>query len=86
MACVAALEAGHRELADRLATIDAVLESTYLDRDDSSSDYPETEIVVRAATRDTVPNAVAYAVADCGLRLAPVQPENDPEYYRVVAR
>jgi hypothetical protein len=86
MACAAALEAGHRQVADRLEEIDAVVDVTYLDREESSSAYPETEIVARATARGCVPNAIGYAVLDAGLRLATVQRGNDPSCRRLVVR
>jgi hypothetical protein len=86
MACAAALEAGHREVAAHAPDIDAVVDVTYLDTEESSSDYPETEIVARTSSRGCVPNAILYVVGDAGMRIASIQRDNNPEYHRIVVR
>jgi hypothetical protein len=86
MACLADTAAAHRELARAIDSIPSVAAVDYLAPHESPSGRPETEIVVEATRRDTVPNSVTAAVVRSSLGVAAAAPGIDPDYKRVVVR
>ena len=86
MACIARRRVAHDELARVLETIPRVEAADHLQPATSPSGRHETEIVVLATPRGTVPKSVQARIVDSTLGIADVDSANHPDYLRVVVR
>ena len=86
MACLADTAAAHRELARVLETVPSVEAADHLQPATSPNGRHETEIVVLATGRGTVPKSVQARIVDSTLGIADIEPANNPDYLRVVVR
>lgn len=74
------------ELARELDRIPSVLAATVVPADAEPRDCVEVEIVAEATDRDTVPNSVMLTILHSSLGPAQIDPHNNPDYKRVLAR
>lgn len=86
MACLARRRVAHDELARVLETIPSVEAADHLQPEMSPSGRHETEVLVLATPRGTVPKSVQARIVDSTLGIANVDPANNPDYLRVVVR
>ena len=86
MACVARRRVAHDELARVLETVPSVEAADHLQPATSPNGRHETEIVVLATGRGTVPKSVQARIVDSTLGIADIEPANHPDYLRVIVR
>jgi hypothetical protein len=79
-------EAVCTELARQLDAIPSVLSVTIVPENEPPRDCVELEVVAEATDRDTVPNSVMLAILHSSLGPAAIDPHNNPDYKRVIAR
>jgi len=74
------------ELARQLDAIPSVLAATVVPADAEPREGVEVEVVAEATARDTVPNSVMLAILHSSFGPAAIDPHNNPNYKRVIAR
>ena len=74
------------ELARELDALTAVVAATVIPDSAEPRAGPELEILAEATDRGTVPNSVMLLLLHSSLGPHAIQPSNNPDYLRVIAR
>ena len=74
------------ELARELDALTAVVAATVIPDSAEPRAGPELEILAEATDRGTVPNSVMLLLLHSSLGPHTIQPSNNPDYLRVIAR